>query len=68
MLPYAYVAPAGYAMMKNMWASLGYNFTGFTDEKFSAADHTAAGPFVKMRMKIDQQSVKEMVEWFVPKK
>jgi hypothetical protein len=54
----------GYAMMKNMWVSLGYNFTGFKDEDFSAADYTAAGPYLKMRVKFDQQSVKEMVNWF----
>ncbi len=54
----------GYAVMKNMWVSLGYNFTGFKDEDFSAADYTAAGPFLKMRIKFDQQSVKEMVSWF----
>jgi uncharacterized repeat protein (TIGR01451 family) len=54
----------GYAVMKNMWVSLGYNFTGFRDEDFSAADYTAAGPFLKMRIKFDQQSVKEMVSWF----
>ncbi|MGD9248346.1 MAG: OmpA family protein, partial [Desulfobacteraceae bacterium] len=67
-LDYRTGCSVGYAMVKNMWASLGYNFTGFTDEEFSAADHTAAGPFVKLRMKIDQQSVKEMVAWFAPKK
>jgi uncharacterized repeat protein (TIGR01451 family) len=54
----------GYAVMKNMWVSLGYNFTGFKDEDFSAADYTAAGPFLKMRIKFDQQSVKDMVQWF----
>lgn len=54
----------GYALIKNMWVSLGYNFTGFRDEDFSRADFTAAGPFVKFRIKFDQQSVREMVNWF----
>ncbi len=67
-LDYRSGCSVGYAMMKNMWVSLGYNFTGFTDEDFSAADHTAAGPFLKMRIKFDQQSVKEMVGWFSKKK
>ena len=67
-LDYRTGCSVGYAVMKNMWVSLGYNFTGYTDEDFSAADHTAAGPFMKMRMKFDQQSVKEMVGWFAAKK
>jgi uncharacterized repeat protein (TIGR01451 family) len=54
----------GYSLFKNTWLSVGYNFTGFEDEDFSAADFTAAGPFVKFRLKFDQQSVKEMVDWF----
>jgi uncharacterized repeat protein (TIGR01451 family) len=54
----------GYNLFKNAWISLGYNFTGFWDEDFSAADYTAQGPFVKFRLKFDQQSVREMVDWF----
>jgi hypothetical protein len=54
----------GYALFKNAWLSAGYNFTGFRDEDFSEADFTAAGPFVKFRLKLDQQSVREMVGWF----
>ena len=54
----------GYTMFKNAWVSLGYNFTGFDDEDFSAADYTAEGPFAKFRLKFDQKSVREMVDWF----
>lgn len=57
----------GYALMKNMWISLGYNFTGFEDEDFSAAEYTAQGPYMRFRFKFDQQSVKEMVSWFEKK-
>ncbi len=53
----------GYAMFKNTWLSVGYNLTGFSDEDFSSADYTAAGPYMKFRMKFDQKSVKEMVNW-----
>jgi hypothetical protein len=52
----------GHRLAKNMWLSVGYNLTGFTDEDFSAADCTAAGPFVKFRLKFDQQSVREMLD------
>ena len=54
----------GYALFKNAWVSVGYNFHGFQDEDFSAADYTAAGPFVKFRLKMDQQTVKDLVSWF----
>ena len=54
----------GYALFKNAWVSVGYNFQGFQDEDFSAADYTAAGPFVKFRLKMDQETVKDLVSWF----
>ncbi len=57
-------ASVGCSLAKNTWLSLGYNLTGFTDEDFSDADYTAAGPFVKFRVKFDQQSVRELVDWF----
>jgi hypothetical protein len=57
-------ASVGYSLFKNTWVSLGYNFTGFKDEDFSAADFTASGPYLKFRLKFDQQSVREMVDWF----
>jgi hypothetical protein len=63
-LDYRTGCSVGYAMMKNMWVSLGYNFTGFKDEDFSEADYTAAGPYLKLRLKFDQRSVRDMVNWF----
>ena len=54
----------GYAMFKNTWISLGYNFSGFKDQDFSAADYAAQGPYLKFRLKFDQQSVRQMVDWF----
>jgi uncharacterized repeat protein (TIGR01451 family) len=54
----------GYAMVKNTWIGVGYNLSGFEDEDFSAAGYTAAGPYVKFRVKFDQQSVRQMVSWF----
>ena len=53
----------GYNFAKNVWASVGYNITGFRDDDFSKADFTAEGPFVKFRMKFDQESVREAVKW-----
>jgi hypothetical protein len=51
----------GYSPVKNLWLSAGYNFTGFTDKDFSAADYTAQGPFIRFRFKFDQDSVKDVL-------
>ncbi|MBI5885202.1 MAG: OmpA family protein [Deltaproteobacteria bacterium] len=56
-------ASVGYNFAKNVWLSVGYNFTGFRDKDFSKADFTAKGPFVKFRMKFDQETVREAVKW-----
>ncbi|MBT0653263.1 OmpA family protein [Geomobilimonas luticola] len=56
-------ASVGYNIVQNAWVSLGYNFAGFTDKDFSAADYTAQGPFVRFRFKFDQNSVKDAISW-----
>lgn len=63
-MDYSTGASVGYAIVKNAWLSVGYNFTGFEDEDFSAGSYTAKGPFVQFRLKFDQQTVREMVDWF----
>ncbi|PKN13136.1 MAG: hypothetical protein CVU69_03825 [Deltaproteobacteria bacterium HGW-Deltaproteobacteria-4] len=63
-LKYGSGASIGYNLVKNAWFSVGYNFIGFTDRDFSAADFTAQGPFVKFRFKFDQNSVREALQQF----
>jgi uncharacterized repeat protein (TIGR01451 family) len=53
----------GYNVMENAWVSFGYNFVGFYDKDFSAANYSAQGPFVQFRFKFDQKSVKDAAEW-----
>jgi hypothetical protein len=53
----------GYNLMRNVWVSLGYNVTGFEDKDFSAAAYTAQGPFVRFRVKFDQESVQDAAKW-----
>ncbi|MFZ5563587.1 MAG: OmpA family protein [Thermodesulfobacteriota bacterium] len=55
-------ASLGCDIVKNFWLSFGYNFTGFTDKDFSAANFTAQGPFIQFRVKFDQATAKEAVE------
>jgi len=61
---YSAGASVGYAIAKNAWLSVGYNFIGFEDEDFSEGCYTAQGPFVQFRFKFDHQTVREMVDWF----
>jgi uncharacterized repeat protein (TIGR01451 family) len=52
----------GCNVVENVWVSAGYNFIGFQDEDFSRADFTAQGPFVKFRLKFDQNSVRDLLK------
>jgi hypothetical protein len=63
-MDYSTGVSVGYAIVKNAWLSVGYNFTGFEDEDFSLGSYTAKGPFVQFRLKFDQQTVRDMVDWF----
>jgi hypothetical protein len=56
-------ASVGRLVAKNVWASAGYNVIGFEDEEFSRSEYTAEGPFVRLRVKVDQDSVREWLDW-----
>ena len=53
----------GYNVMQNMWVSLGYNFIGSEDDGFVGADYTAKGPFLKLRMKFDQDLLSKFLSF-----
>jgi len=53
----------GYNLFENIWVGIGYNVWGFEDADFSSAAYTAQGPYVRFRMKFDQQSVKDAAAW-----
>lgn len=50
----------GMSPQKNIWISLGYNFDGFTDTDFSGSDYTAKGFYIKFRLKMDQESLRDL--------
>ncbi|HUQ11421.1 MAG TPA: OmpA family protein, partial [Steroidobacteraceae bacterium] len=50
----------GTTFAKNVWISVGYNFAGFRDDDFSASRHTAQGPYIKIRIKADQDTFKDL--------
>ncbi|MGI9290815.1 MAG: hypothetical protein ACR2QG_06025, partial [Gammaproteobacteria bacterium] len=51
----------GVTILDNFWISLGYNFDGFNDEDFSKADFTAKGPYIKFRIKADQDTFHNLI-------
>ena len=51
----------GFSPEENVWVSVGWNAQGFEDEDFEAARYTQQGPFIKLRAKFDQNSVKGLI-------
>jgi hypothetical protein len=56
---YSFGPSVGYNPYKNLWLSVGWNVTGFQDHDFTGADYTEQGPYLKVRFKVDQESVSE---------
>jgi hypothetical protein len=54
----------GRRLYDNLWLSVGYNFAGFHDTEFAGSEYTAHGPFVRLRAKIDQVTVKSLLQRF----
>jgi hypothetical protein len=50
----------GVTFARNIWISLGYNFAGFRDDDFSATRYTDQGPFLKIRIKADQDTFRDL--------
>lgn len=51
----------GVTVTRNVWISVGYNLRGFRDDDFEASRYTAQGPFIKFRMKADQDTFKDLL-------
>jgi uncharacterized repeat protein (TIGR01451 family) len=50
----------GVTVATNVWISVGWNFTGFRDDDFAAARHSARGPFLRLRIKADQDTFRDL--------
>lgn len=55
---YAYGTELGYQVVKNMYVSVGYNVSGFTDRDLTGSDYTAHGVFLRLRYKFDESLFK----------
>ncbi|WP_246524694.1 hypothetical protein [Sphingobium phenoxybenzoativorans] len=49
---------AGVSPAQNVWITAGYNISGYRDRDFEADRYTRQGPYVTMRMKFDQLSLR----------
>jgi hypothetical protein len=50
----------GFNVRDNMWLTLGYNAAGFYDRDFTSARYTAQGPYLRISVKADQQTLKDI--------
>lgn len=49
---------AGYLLKENLWLSLGYNASGFSERDMNNADYTAKGIYLRLRFKFDENLFK----------
>jgi len=61
---YSAGASLGHSLAQNIWLSVGYNFSGFRDDDFSAADYTSQGIYIKCRAKFDQFTARQLLAWW----
>ncbi len=50
----------GVSFARNVWVSVGYNVAGFDDADFSASRYTEQGPYLKFRIKADQDTFRDL--------
>jgi hypothetical protein len=49
-----------------LWVSVGWNLTGFSDRDFSRERYTAQGPYLRFRLHVDQDAMRDFVEAWTP--
>jgi hypothetical protein len=49
-------------VIENLWASVGFNFTGFSDPDLVESDYTRRGVYFRLRYKFDEALLKTMGE------
>ena len=57
----------GVTPVDNVWVSLGYNFDGYVDEDFEAAEYSRSGPYIQIRFKFDQDSTDGLLRRISPR-
>jgi uncharacterized repeat protein (TIGR01451 family) len=57
---YGYGAETGYLAARNIWLVTGYNFAGIDDDSLPGLDRAEEGPFLGLRFKFDESSLKSL--------
>ena len=57
----------GYKPNKDIWVSVGWNLDGFKDDDFEAAEYSRDGPYIKMRVKFDEDSLRGLADRVIPR-
>jgi hypothetical protein len=63
---YSYGPSIGVSPVKNVWVSAGYNFAGFKDDDFEAAEYSREGVYLQMRIKFDQNTARGLLRRISP--
>jgi hypothetical protein len=50
----------GFTPARNVWVALGFNFAGLQDTHFESNRYSAAGPYLNLRVKLDQDTFKDL--------
>ena len=66
-MEYAFGPSVGYRPTDDIWVSVGWNIQGFEDDDFEAAEYSREGPYVKMRVKFDETTIKGLVDRVMPR-
>ena len=67
-LDYSFGPSVGFTPADNVWLSLGWNFAGFVDEDFAAAEYSRTGPYLKLRIKFDQSTARGLLDAISPER
>lgn len=65
-MAYSIGPSVGFSPLDNTWISLGYNFSGYSDEDFEGAEYSDEGVYVKFRLKFDQDSLSSLLKRISP--
>lgn len=63
---YSYGPSLGFAPADNIWMTLGYNFAGFEDADFTAAEQSRKGVYMKLRLKFDEHTLRGLLQHVSP--
>ena len=63
---YAYGPSIGFSPAENVWASVGYNVSGFSDEDFKDSEFSNDGVYFKLRVKFDQHTASGLLKRISP--